>query len=324
MKILVYSDGQPSSVKALQFAARLVQSLGADLAVITVRSGTHAIEPLPPYGRQIELADASRLPPGLQVMAHARQVLADEGLFNRQAVVQVRELPNGHLLACHTTDGRRVPFYVCFGHMVETLNHEIEKHRYDLLIIAPPPRGRLHRLILGDISRRLVLDVRTSVLIVRGGRADSRFVVCADGSAAARRQFPMLKRLLPAILPPLEFICVRTMAADDEAVQNAHHCLEQAEQWLTACGKTFKVHRLEGERPVQVITAIAGPEAVIVVGASLRHDVYRRLRGSLPIQILSHTAASTLVVKALPEDSPGDLHDSKTCQSSGQEDLNES
>lgn len=32
-------------------------------------------------------------------------------------------------------------FYVCFGHMIETLNHDTDKHGYDLLIIATTPRA---------------------------------------------------------------------------------------------------------------------------------------------------------------------------------------
>jgi hypothetical protein len=44
-------------------------------------------------------------------------------------------------------------------------------------------------MMLGDISRKLVLDLHRSVLITRGGRPNSRFLVCADGSAAAKRQF---------------------------------------------------------------------------------------------------------------------------------------
>ena len=66
------------------------------------------------------------------------------------------------------------------------------------------------------------------------------------------------------------------------------------------------MHRLKGDRPEEVIVAAAGDDAVIFLGASLRHDVYRRLLGSLPIQILARTKSSVLVVKALPE---GDLDD---------------
>jgi nucleotide-binding universal stress UspA family protein len=301
MKLLVYTDGSAVAAKALHFAAQLTQKLEAELAVITTRSGTHAVEPLPPVGQDIDLSDRKSLPPGLQVLTAALDVLSAEGLFKRQSSLQVHELPNGHMFVCNTPAGRRIPFYVCFGHMIELLNHEIEKHYYDLLIIAPPQRGRLGKMMSADISRKLVLDLHTSVLIARGGRPDSRFLVCADGSAAARRQFPLLRQFLPIIGPPVELICVQAPDSDEIAVQEADHCIQQATRWLTTCGKQYTVHRPMGDRPAEVIAAAAGDDAVIFLGASLRHDVYRRLLGSLPIQILTRTKSSVLAVKALPE-----------------------
>ena len=50
-----------------------------------------------------------------------------------------------------------------------------------------------------------------------------------------------------------------------------------------------------------MIVETAGRETVIVLGASLRHDVYRRMLGSLPMQILTQTNASVLLVKLPPE-----------------------
>ncbi len=304
LKLLVYTDGSAVSAKALHFAARLTQRLDAELAVITTRAGTYAIEPLPPLGRNIDLSDRKSLPSGLQALTVALDVLAAEGLFEQPSSLQVRELSNGYMFVCKTPAGQRFPFYVCFGHLIEILNHEIEKHHYDLLIIAPPPRGRLHKMTLGDISRKLVLDLHTSVLIARGGRPSSRFLVCADGSAAAKRQFPLLKQFLPVIEPPLELVCVLPPDSDETTVQEADHCIRQFTRWLTTSGKQYIVHRHIDDRPADVIAATAGDEAVIFLGASLRHDVYRRFLGSLPIQVLERTKSSVLVVKALPE---GDL-----------------
>jgi nucleotide-binding universal stress UspA family protein len=313
MRLLVYTDGSPFSDNALHFAAQLAQRLDVELAVITTRSGTHAIEPLPPIGQDIALSDRQSLPPGLQVLTRSLDVFTAEGLLARQTNLQVSELSNGYIFFCNTTSGKRIPFYVCFGHMIEILNHEIEKQHYELLIIAPPRRGGLHKRILGDISRKLVLDLQTSVLITRGGRPSSRFLVCADGSAAARRQFPLLKQFLPVIEPPVELVCVQTPDSDEAALEEADHCIRQATRWLTNCGKQIKVHRLRGDRPAEVIAATAGEESVIFVGASLRHDAYRRLLGSLPIQILARTKSSVLVVKAPPEGDRDYFADPDSC-----------
>jgi len=83
MKLLVYTDGSAVSAKALHFAARLTQKLDADLTVITTRPGTHAIEPLPPVGQDVKLSEYRSLPPGLQVLTRALDVLTAEGLIAR-------------------------------------------------------------------------------------------------------------------------------------------------------------------------------------------------------------------------------------------------
>jgi nucleotide-binding universal stress UspA family protein len=258
MKLLLYTDGNALSVKALHFAAQLTQKLNAELTVITTRSGTNAIEPLPPVGQEIALSDRKSLPSGLQVLTTALDGLSAEGLFERQSSLQVHELPNGHIFFCNTPSGQRIPFYVCFGHMIEILNHEIEKHHYDLLITAPPQKGRLGKMMLGDISRKLVLDLHTSVLIVRGGSPNSRFLVCADGSAAAKRQFPLLKQFLPIIESPVELVCVLAPDSDETAVKKADHRIQQATRWLADCGKQYTVHSPVGDRPAEVIAATAG------------------------------------------------------------------
>ena len=304
MKLLVYSNGSPASVKALQFAAYLARRLEGEMAVITVRPGTHATEPLPPFGQDVDLDDRAHLPLGLQILSHAWEVLRGEGILERRAneTVRISELPNGHLFVCQGRDGKRIPFYVCFGSMIDTLNQEIDRLRYDLLVIAPPRYGRLRNIVVGDTTRKLVLDLHASILFVRGGDAESRFIVCADGSAASRRQSGLLRRFLPAIGPPVELVWVRTPDSDAVAAEMAEHCLDRARQWMAEGGKQLKILRLEGAQPADAICSVAGEKAVIFIGASLRHDVYRRLKGSLAIQILARTAASVLVVKGLPED----------------------
>ena len=68
--------------------------------------------------------------------------------------------------------------------------------------------------------------------------------------------------------------------------------------------KTFKILRLEDPHPAEAIINAAGENSVIFLGASLRHDIYRRLVGSLAIKILARTRSSVLVVKGLPEEDP--------------------
>jgi nucleotide-binding universal stress UspA family protein len=57
----------------------------------------------------------------------------------------------------------------------------------------------------------------------------------------------------------------------------------------------------EGDSPQDLIVHEAGVDSVIVMGASLKHDVHRRVRGSLPLQVLSKTESSLLLAKLAPE-----------------------
>jgi nucleotide-binding universal stress UspA family protein len=313
MNLLVCTDGRAASAKALNFAAQLKTRLGAELGVITVRSGTPATETPPPLGTPFALDQRQLLPPGLQVLIDAMSQLTEAGLLQPQTTVTIRDTPSGYMFACRTPEGGWIPFFEGFGHFIEVLNAEIDRNKYNLVLVAPPRRGAITRLVAGDTTRKLVLDLHASVLIVRGGNADSRFLICADGSPSARRQFPMLRHLLPAIVQPVDLIWVNQPGVGDPALRDAEACLEHASSWLAACGKGGHLHRMAGENRAQLITETAGSASVLVMGASLRHDVYRRMVGSLPMQVLSRTPASVLVVKLPPEADEAYFKDPFTC-----------
>jgi nucleotide-binding universal stress UspA family protein len=313
LKILVYTDGKPEAAKALRFGAELKKHLAAEMAIITVRSSTHATENPTPIGVDFPLDNRHTLSVGLQRLIGAVDILTDESLFDPQLSINIRAGTYGHLFICTTPSGERIPFYERFGHFMEALNHVVEEHRYDLLIIAPPRRSVLWRFLLGDTTRKLALDLHTSILVVRGGNPKSRYLVCTDGSLSARRQFPLLKMLLPSIKGPLELIWARTSDASEEKIRAAEECIQHATNWLENCDKYNISRQLDGDNPTDLILEAAGGDAVIMMGASLRHDVYKRMMGSLPIQILSKTESSMILVKLPPDANKDYFKDPFTC-----------
>jgi nucleotide-binding universal stress UspA family protein len=50
-----------------------------------------------------------------------------------------------------------------------------------------------------------------------------------------------------------------------------------------------------------LIIETAGSDSIVVMGASLRHDVYRRMMGSISMEVLARSDSSVLVVKLPPE-----------------------
>lgn len=313
MKLLVYTDGGITADKALTFAARWARQIRAEMAVITVRSEPHAMETPPPLGREVAASDWEDLPEGLRILTHAARRLGEEGLLSVPAGITVRETPHSHVFACPVKDEGKILFHECFGSFIECLNREIDRHRYDLLIIAPPTRSRMRRLLLGDTTRKLALELNTSVLFVRGGSPESRLVICADGSTSGKRSFPLLQQLLPTIRQPVEMLWVRSPQASAEDAARAEHCLSQATQWLRSCGKEIQTVRLENTHPAEAISTAAGRDALVVIGASMRHDVLRRTLGTLPMRLLARTEASVLLAKAPPEADPGTYREKFTC-----------
>jgi nucleotide-binding universal stress UspA family protein len=297
MKILAYLDDKSDAQKVLSFAAALKIRLGAELAVITVQSGAQVIEELPSPGVALPLKEKYRLPAGIQPLVGALETFIENGLLVPQQAITIKDIPLGHRFTGTTPTGERVPFYECFGHLLETLNRFIEEHQVHLLILSPSRRPGLSGLLTGDVTRDLILDLHTSILFVRSGGPDDRYVVCTDGSPSSRRLFPLLKHLLPAVKGPLEILWVKKPEAGQEMVQAAEECLVHADEWLRNCGKTSVLHQLQGTRRADLILRTAGRQAVIVIGASLRHDLIRRLKGSLPLEIIAKTEASVLLVK---------------------------
>lgn len=314
IKLLVYTDGKPDAVRALRFAAALKKRLNAELSVITVRSGTHAAEEPPPVGRKLTVDQKAVLPQGgLRTLLDAASVLVDEGVLASIDSIQIRDIPQGHVFVCSGAADDRIAFYECFGPFVEAINREVDEHGYCLLIAAFPPRSRLGRLMAGSTVRKLALDLHTSLLVVRGGGPDSRFLVCADGSPSAQRLFPMLTQLLPAIQEPIDVLCMRSPDMPPQMIKDAEAYLQQVRDWLIECRKLGLVALRESQDRSETILQLAGENSVIMMGGSLRHDVYRWIRGSLPMRILESTPSSVLLVKRIPESDPEFMKASYSC-----------
>jgi len=314
IKLLVYTNGKPESIQALHFAAAFKKRLNAALNVITVRSGTHAAEEPPPVGAQLTADQRAAMPEGgLRKLLNAASVLVDEGVLAPIDSIQIRDIPQGHVFVCDGVVDDRIAFYECFGPLVEAINKEVDEHGYNLLVAALPRRGRLGRLLIGSTARRLALDLHTSLLVVRGGGPDNRFLVCADGSPAAQRQFPLLNQLLPAIQQPIDVLCLRSPDMPPQMIKDAEACMQRVKDWLTDCRKLGQAVMRESHHRRESILEIAGENTVIMMGSSLRHDVYRRIRGSLPLNILASTSSSVLLVKRVPEGEPDFVKASHTC-----------
>jgi nucleotide-binding universal stress UspA family protein len=297
LKILAVVDGKPASVSALKTAVEFAARLRAELGVISVRSGTHAMEEPAPVGVEIPAGARPTLPPGIRNLMEAADVLVASGVLAPFKTIKLRDVPHGHIFFGLKTNGERMLFCERFGGLVDELNEEIAENQYELVIIAAPRRGALGRFAPMNVPRRLALDLHCSFLVVRGGTADARFVVCADGSPSSRRIFPLFQKILPAVTGPIDLICARRPDDPRAESEQAEHCLAQAGEWLRRCGKSVRVLQPEGKKRFELILEAAGSDSVIVMGESHMHDVRRRTLGTLPIKVVARTDSSFLLVK---------------------------
>ena len=100
---------------------------------------------------------------------------------------------------------------------------------------------------------------------------------------------PVLKQILPATQESVDLIWVRQPGLTDEEKRQGKDYLERTRAWLDRCEKKGNLLLRDGDRPQDLIVGEARDDSVVVMGASLRHDVHHRVRGSLPLQVLSKT-----------------------------------
>jgi nucleotide-binding universal stress UspA family protein len=314
VNLLAVFDGKPASVAALETAAVLAERLKAELGVVTVRSGTHATESLPPVGSDIPVHDRSHLPDGIRTLLGATDLLVETGFLKPLESITLRDLPHGHLFEAKRSTGEPVFFAERFGSLLDELNQAIEEHHHDLVVIAAPRRGALGRFAPMNTPRKLALDLHSSFLVVRGGTVDSRLLVCVDGSPSSRRIFPFLKGLLPAVGGRIDLLCAHREPPDPKDVEQADHCLQMAQEWLGRCGKQVTVSQPRGSKRYELIIEAAGRDAIIVMGESQMHDVRRRTLGTLPMKVMPRTDASFLMVKNPTAPDPEMFDESFACK----------
>jgi nucleotide-binding universal stress UspA family protein len=106
---------------------------------------------------------------------------------------------------------------------------------------------------------------------------------------------------------------VRNPKAIAEEVEAGNECVQRARAWLDRCGKKGDLLLPKGDRPQELILEVAGKDSLVVMGASLKHDVHHRVRGSLPIQLLARTESSLLLAKLPPEVDTDFFREIDTC-----------
>lgn len=189
------------------------------------------------------------------------------------------------------------------------------------IVVGSRGQSRLERWMVGSVSRGVVRQARTPVLVVKKRpRAFRHLVVAYDGSNHARRALEMVASLkvpsrgrvtlltvVDAIDPPssvllpgrLQRILAREAKAfGQERMARAREKLQRAARPLVDAGWRVRVDVRAGvaSRELVTVPAVIGAD-VLVIGAKGAGGWTRLMLGSVAEAILDRASVSTLLVR---------------------------
>ena len=188
----------------------------------------------------------------------------------------------------------------------------------DLIVLGSRGRGRIKSMLLGSVSAEVAAQARQSVLIARHDQI-SRVVVAADGSDFTMAIPELLGRWgvlrgLPAVAvsvaptdsPVFEMLVSLYTMGDvsmkhqrDELVAQYEHAASDMARRLSAIAMPAEAETRQGDVPHEIVEAVGAHRADLVVTGSRRlGGTDRFLLGSVGRDVLLHTAASVLIVRA--------------------------
>ena len=140
LNILVAVDGSPSSSRALEQAIDLARAMNCKLTLVTVA---------PPLSHYVTLAGVSR-----ETMREELEKWADRIL--REAAAAIPDDVIAHRVQRS-------------GHAGQKILEELERGRYDIVVLGSRGRGRAQEGLLGSVNAYLHFHSRLPVLSVPEG-----------------------------------------------------------------------------------------------------------------------------------------------------------
>jgi nucleotide-binding universal stress UspA family protein len=135
-KILVGYDGSQAGDKAFDSALGLARSHGAELYVLTVSRP-------PEFGDDVE----------------TEAVIENSREHHRKLLLPLRKKA--------AQDGVKAHFEVAVGHPAEQIMYHADQYQADLIVVGDRGRSKFARLLLGSVSKTVVLYAGRPVLVVR-------------------------------------------------------------------------------------------------------------------------------------------------------------
>lgn len=284
MKVLIASDGSPSSLDAVKEYCRLSASNPHEITILTV-------DDVQPYG---VLNDEMR-----QSVEKLQKQIASESFAAAEAELKT----HGRMAKCVERSGRAA------NEIVEWT----EKNQIDLLVVGARGAGFVSRLLLGSTSDSVVSLSKSSVLVVRPAKHPDNvehsphITVAWDGSDSAKAALEYLKtwKLTPDSRISILTVLPRPRDLPEEIVYDPKHLQEQKSQLDVVCSElrnhyhNVDVHVVESTSAASTIVGFADrhSSSLLVIGDKGRSAIQRILIGSVARHILHTATCSVLLVK---------------------------
>jgi hypothetical protein len=270
-RFLVATDGSEYSAGAIREALRMAKRCGARLRVVSVVSTDVEHEAMlgQPLKQELNVAHAH--------LAQVQEQANDAGVACETEVLQA-SIPD------------------------EAIVHASEQAKADLVIMGRRGRRGLARLMLGDITARVIGHAPCSVLVVPRAaelRGD-HFVVATDGSRFGDAAAVTTGKLAQLCGTPVTVVSVTQPSHSKERRAEAQQAINRTVSFLKQENVTVTGDVLHG-RPDEMIvrTATQKNADLIVVGSHGRTGLDRVLLGSTTERVINQTETVVLVVRSV-------------------------
>ncbi|MBI1362782.1 MAG: hypothetical protein GC134_02265 [Proteobacteria bacterium] len=290
---LSYTDGSPETAEAVRSAARLVKAGKGKLDVLTVT------DPLPFKDEQarrndIPVTEWQSLPAGLNKLAQSvLPLLAEEGLITIPETLSFKEeTSNRYSIRLTDVNGQPLRLWVDYIGSYDAITRLNEEADHDMVVVSASSSGLLGRLLGKDLTSQLALNLPTSLLVVKEPvHPTTPFVLCSDGSESSRRAFGALRRLVPLLKSNIHIL-----VNEGQDPSTLHAWLEKRK-----LAGNIMTMPADLEDPAGEIISMVHPGQVLVLGASMRSTLAKKMHGSVPQEVIKRGTFSVLLSKELPE-----------------------
>lgn len=293
MKFLICLAGEGPFEGLVRFGGRISQAFGADLSVVFVERNIRSSHREEVLLAQDKMSEWNIAHPGLRALTEAQGFLFDQGVIESDEAgsPNLRHPIKPGVFGAYETHlygqgGANIRFRLRLGNQLEQIKDEVERGSYDLVIVDCNNDYGL--------TKNLIHFVNSSLLAVKNLREiDYRLLICIHPNQPHHRTELVGAKL--AKFFNTQAVVLSVLKSDRRPVRTTE-TLERVEKLLRKAHIPYEVRTKTG-RVANEITAVAGDEFVIVVGATDRSILAEFVRGSVPLSVIKQARCPVLVVR---------------------------